>query len=135
MIVNRDEIKAEAIKRMTRLDIHENAIEEFDKKNVLNLSEGIGALYWLSEDEQDAVRRFEEEYDSIVYHIIHNRTEFGELYSYLYVPNERSEWKMDREDLDDLTPMAYIYNADSPCESEFGHIEVKPSFGGLIRTA
>ncbi len=135
MILNRDEIKTEAIKRMELLDIYPTAIEEFKKSNKLNLSEGLGSLYWLSEEEYEAVRQFEEKYDTIVYHVIHNRMEFGEVYSFLYVPNERSEWSADIRDLKDLTPMAYVYNADDPVESEFGRIGIKPSFGGLIRTA
>lgn len=51
------EMKAEAIARMKMLNIYGNAIRDFRKKDrVLNKSEGYGALYWLNDEEKEAVK-------------------------------------------------------------------------------
>ena len=40
---------------------------------------------------------------------------------------------MDNEDLEYGYVVAYVYNYDVPEFSEFGSIQVKPRFGGLVR--
>lgn len=52
----------EAIERMKMLHIMDRPIREFEKEGVLNLSEGIGLLYWLDDDEKEMVKKFEEEH-------------------------------------------------------------------------
>ncbi|MEG1726033.1 MAG: hypothetical protein RR313_11630 [Anaerovoracaceae bacterium] len=125
----------EAIERMKMLKLHENAINEFQNEGKLNLSEGTGALYWLDEKQQAYVTAFEEKYKSLVYHIIHNNTEFGELLAFLYVSNDEIEWGYDRDDIKEGYACAYVENLDEPTFSEFGSIGIKPLFGGVIRTA
>ena len=133
--MTKQEQKIEALARMKMLKLHKNAINQFDKEDVLNLSEGYGALYWLDENQKEYVKTFEEKYNSVVYHVIHNITEFGELLAFLYVSNEEDEWGYDRDDLKDGYACAYVKNLDEEAFSEFGSIVIKPSFGGLIRTA
>ena len=128
------EQKQEAVYRMEMLNMHRNAIREFTKGK-LNLSEGFGALYWLNDEQNKIVKDFEEEHDAVVYHVIHNITQFGELYSLLYVSKDKEEWYQDRQDIQDGTPYAYVVNVSAPDCSEFGCIGIKPSIGGLIRTA
>lgn len=41
-------MKAEAIRRMKLLKLHQNAIKEFEAEDKLNLSRG-GFLYWLND--------------------------------------------------------------------------------------
>lgn len=127
--------KQEAMERMKQLRLYPNIIKEFAKEDIVNLSEHGGMLYWLNRDQQKIVREFEEKYDAVVYHVIHNNTEFGELYSLLYVSEYEEEWEDDRSDLKDGCPIAYVENIDDGICSEFGSIGIRMQFGGLVRTA
>lgn len=128
------EQKQEALNRMRMLDIYSPAIKEFEKENVINKSEHGGMLYWLDENEQEFVKEFEEKYNAVVYHIIHNYTEFGELYSLLFVSQHKEEWDWDNEDIKNNIAMVYVKNIDEDAFSEFGSIGIKSQFGGLVRT-
>ena len=127
--------KQEAIARMKLLKLHGNVIREFEKEGIVNLSENGGFLYWLNGDQQAFVDDFEKEHSALVYHVIHNYTEFGELYALLYVSKDEDEWEYDRDDLKAGCALAYVKNTDDDFCSEFGSIGIKPQFGGLIRTA
>ncbi len=127
--------KEEAIKRMKMLKLHENAIKEFKESNVINKSENGGMLYWLEDKEKAIVKEFETKHNMLVYHIIHNYTDFGELYALLYVSNDEEEWGYDQEDIMTGSVIAYVKNVTDEWCSEFGSIGVKPRFGGLVRTA
>ncbi len=133
--MNKELQKEEAIERMKTLKLHENVVREFTEEGKLNLSEGYGALYWLDDKQQAYVNAFEQKYKALVYHVLHNLTEFGELLAFLYVSNEKEEWQYDRDDLKDGYACAFVENLDEPSFSEFGSIGVKPQFGGVIRTA
>jgi len=56
--MTRQEQKQEAIARMRMLKLHSNAINEFEKEDVINLSEHGGILYWLNEDQMQYVKAF-----------------------------------------------------------------------------
>lgn len=128
------EQKQEAIARMKKLDIYAPAITEFEKENLVNKSEHGGILYWLDENEQEMVKEFEEKYGAMVYHIIHNYTNFGELYALLFVSKDKDEWDYDNDDLNHNICLAYVKNLDEDAFSEFGSIGIKSQFGGLVRT-
>ena len=128
------EQKQEALNRMRMLDIYSPAIKEFEKENIINKSEHGGILYWLDENEQNIVKEFEEKYNAVVYHIIHNYTEFGELYSLLYVSEHKEERDHHNHDLKHKMAFAYVKNIDEDSFSEFGSIGIKSQFGGLVRT-
>ena len=126
--------KQEAIERMKMLKIYSQAIKEFEKDNVINVSEHGGILFWLDDEQQEMVKRFEEKYNAVVYHIIHNYTEFDELYSLLYVSQHEEEWDYDKDDIKHNIALCYVVNKDEESFSEFGSIGIKSQFGGVIRT-
>ena len=128
------EQKLEAIKRKKKLDIYTQVIKEFEKDNVLNKSESGGILFWLDENEKKMVKEFEEKYNATVYHLIHNYTEYGELYSFLFVSQYKDDWDYDNEDLNNNRSLVYVKNIDEDAFSEFGTIGIRSQFGGLIRT-
>ena len=130
----REKQKQEAIERMKMLKIYSQAIKEFEKENVINVSEHGGILFWLDDEQQEMVKRFEEKYNAVVYHIIHNYTEFGELYSLLYVSQNEQEWGYDKDDIKHNIALCYVVNKDEENFSEFGSIGIKSQFGGLVRT-
>ena len=127
--------KQEALERMKMLKLYPNIIREFEKDNTVNLSENGGILYWLDDQQKEYVSEFETEHNALVYHVIHNYTEFGELLTFLYVSDYEEEWKCDRADLKDGYACAYVKNLDEEAFSEFGSIAFKQQFGGLVRTA
>ena len=126
--------KQEALERMKLLNIYPNAIKEFMQENTVNMSE-CGFLYWLDDEQKKMVSEFETEHNALVYHVIHNFTEFGELLTFFYVSDYEEEWKCDRADLKDGYACAYVKNLDEEAFSEFGSIAFKQQFGGLVRTA
>ena len=127
--------KQEALDRMKMLNLYPNVIQEFEKENILNMSENGGFLYWLDDQQKEYVSEFETEHNALVYHVIHNYTEFGELLTFLYVSDSKDEWDFDRADLKDGYACAYVKNLDEDAFSEFGSIAFKQQFGGLVRTA
>jgi len=135
--MTREEKKIECVRRMELLNISKNVIKEFKNHDVLNESEGIGALYWLNDEEKKMVEFFEKNNvmrNPIVYHLIHTTTEFGELYAMLFVNDEKSEWAREFEDLKEGYCFCYVFNKDADWCSEFGTIGIRQSIGGLVRT-
>lgn len=132
----RTELKNEAVKRMKLLEIHCNAIEEFDMEDRLNVSEFMGILYWLNtKDVLREIKEIEEKYEVMVYHVILTNTEYGKLYSFLYVSEDVEMWEQERKDIYDNWPCCYVYNQEYPYDSEFGGIKIDKINGGLMRTA
>ena len=99
------------------------------------MSENGGFLYWLNDEQKEIVSEFEQEYYALVYHVIHNFTEFGELLTFFYVSDDDEEWEYDRADLKEGYACAYVKNLTDDICSEFGSVCFRPQFGGLVRTA
>lgn len=130
----KDAQRKEALERMTMLHMSRQCINAFKDGKVWE-SEGYGALYEVNEKEQSYIDAFEKEHNATVYHMIHNMTEFGELYTMLYVSKHKSEWQSDRYDIEDGYALAYVKNIDAPECSEFGSVGIRPNIGGLVRVA
>ena len=135
----------EAIKRMRKLGLYEEAINKFlqsgtvfksERTNLSILGVGsniIGTVLDLSKEQKKFISDFEKEYDSMVYHVIETNTEFGLVNDLLYVSNNTDQWEMEQEDLSYKTPCVYCVNTTYPDYSEFGSIAIQSSGGGLIR--
>lgn len=124
----------EAIERMKILKLHKNVINEF-KEGTLNMSENGGFLYWIEDEMLTKIRDVEGRYNIVVYHAIHDYTDFGEILTLMYVSDDEEEWEMDRDDLTNGYPCAYVINLDDDYCSEFGSVQVVPQIGGLKRIA
>lgn len=122
----------EALQRMQMLQLSKQCISAFKQGKVWE-SEGYGALYEVDDEEQKIINDFEKENNALVYHMIHNKFEFGECYSILYVSQYKSEWLDDRNDIKDGYALVYVKNVTDDICSEFGSIAIRPSFGGLVR--
>ena len=121
---------AEALFRLTKLKVHPNVINDFKKDGTLNSSTQ-GILFWLEEHEKEIVKNFEEKFNAVVYHIIKNFTEFGTMYSMLYVTSEQEVWEEDDEMLDNGQTIACVTDGYF---TDLGTIGVKPFIGGIVRT-
>ena len=135
MNITKEQKKQEALERMKLLSLYPNIIREFEKDGIVNMSENGGYLYWLDDEQREYVSDFEEEHNALVYHVIHNYTEVGEMLTFLYVSDDADEWGYDRDDLKAGYACAYVKNLDEDAFSEFGSVGIKPEFGGLVRTA
>ena len=135
MNITKEQKKQEALERMKMLMLSPNIIKEFAKDGIVNMSETRGFLYWLDDEQKEYVSDFEEEHNALVYHVIHNYTEVGEMLTFLYVSDYVEEWGYDRDDLKAGYACAYVKNLDEDAFSEFGSVGIKPEFGGLVRTA
>lgn len=127
--------RTEALKRMELLKLHENVIDDFKEISLLNQSELGGILYWVEGEMEKKIREWEEKTGNLVYHVIHDYTEFGELLSLLYVSTYEDEWETDREDIQDGYALAYVMNLTDDWCSEYGSIGIRPQWGGVVRTA
>ena len=135
MKTTNEQKKIEALERMRTLKLYPNIIKEFEKENVVNMSENGGFLYWLTDEQKEIVLDFEAEHDALVYHVIHDFTGFGELLTFFYVSDDDEEWEYDRADLKEGYACAYVKNLTDDMCSEFGSVCFRPQFGGLVRTA
>lgn len=133
--VSRENKKQEAIKRMEALGLFKPCIKAFAKYDEVQLTEPTGGLYEFSDNEElnAKIKEFEEEYDALVYHVIHTYTQFGELYNFLYVSDYEEEWEMDITDIEDNYAVAYVWNKSDDWMSEMGGIMVQEKFGGIVR--
>ena len=130
----RDSQVEEAVARMKLLGILKTPINEFKKEGALNLSEALGLLYWLDDEEKKMVADFEKDNGGVVYHVIKTLSNIGLMYSLLYVSKHTEEWEMDRADIQEGRAFVYVVNKDMPDCSEFGTIGIRPLFGGVLRT-
>lgn len=64
----KEQMKEEALARMTLLHIHSNAIHDFKTENLVNYSQ-FGVLFWLTEEQQKRVDEFEKQSGNLVYHV------------------------------------------------------------------
>ena len=93
-MATREQMKEEANKRIKMWNLHKNPVNEFINEGKLNLSEKAplpGILYWLNKEQEKMVKEFEEQNNCLVYHVIHDYTNIGELYT-LY-----RDWETDRK--------------------------------------
>lgn len=79
-----------------------------------------------------AINNFEKKYNAYVYHIIYTQSNFGNLYSMLYISNDTEEWKADRKDLQNKECYAYVYNKSDEVCSEIGLIGVEKADTNLL---
>ena len=134
MNITREMKKEEAIKRMKKLNIIDDAVRQFKNEDIVMVSEPpFGGLYWLNDEEKKMVRKFEEENDALVYIVVRAFTNFGKMDSLLYVSDYEEEWEMENADIKDGYTFVYVWNKTDDYCSEFGGIAVKERFGGLVR--
>lgn len=131
----REVMVIEAIERMKLLKMSKSCIKAL-KNGEVWMSENYGALYEIDDDFEDVldeIKSVEEKYGCLVYHVIRNVTEFGDLFSFMYVTKYNEYWEEDKDELLTGYAFAYVYNRNIPEFSEFGGIQIKSCIGGLVR--
>lgn len=135
MNITREKKKEEAIKRMKTLELYSPCIKAFKDRDEVQLSEPTGGLYEFHDDVQlnEIIKRIEQQFNCLIYHVVHSYTQFGELYNCMMVSDYEEEWKMENEDIKDGYVFCWVENVDDDMCSEMGSIVVKGRFGGLVR--
>lgn len=125
----------EAVARMKKLGIIEDAIKQFEDNGAVMCSMSPhGFLYYLTDEQRKIADSFEREYNAIVYLAVYSKTSIGEMISYLYVSDRPKEWDLGMEDIEDGIALTYTYNFSDPESSEIGSIGIGAVNGGLART-
>ncbi len=135
MNISIEQKKAEALQRMKKLGIFEETVKQFEKENLVSVSEPpFGAFFWVEGDELAELQKFEQEYDALVYVVVRAFTALGRMDAYLYVSDDIEEWEDERACIEEMYPFCYVRNADFPDLSEFGCIGIKQTVAaGLQR--
>lgn len=131
------ELKEECLRCLKELDIYEPYIEAFEKNGTVTWFEGFGGYYVQGQNMflDNKINELEEKYKIKIYAITHERFEFGECYSFIYVSKYREElaYNINKIDENKYIVSAYVYNCDEPMFSEFGDICVETFGGGIKR--
>lgn len=127
--------KAEAIEWMKILEINPDVIKQFEDHDTLLVCSGANGHFSEATPAQlEAVREFEQQWDDVVFLIVHSRAFFGRMDSLLFVDNYTDEWTEAREDLKEGYVMTWTMNLDHPTCSDMGSIVVeRTANGGLVR--
>lgn len=139
----KQERKKEAVEFMKKLELYKPFINAFKKNNKLTYFE-FHAGYCAEENEelQNKIEKIESEYDCTVYAVTHERrTNFGELYDFLIIPEDKENWDMllKEEKAGEgvfhnlFWAYAYTWNKTDENKSEFGTIIIDCYIGGLKR--
>ncbi|MGG5373382.1 hypothetical protein [Enterococcus sp. AZ196] len=137
-MIDREEMKIEAIQRMEMMGIHRETIHQFKEENLLSYSM-TGVNYWFSDQHKQIIQKFEEDQKCLVYFGILNKVNLVPTLSLFYVPgygedlNYRKEWLIDRHDISEGECLAYVHNLENEHYSEIGYIGFRPLNGGLQR--
>ena len=138
MAIDRDTQIKEAIFRMGKLGIMTEVIKQFAETGKVQQSErtgiGDGIMFYVDDELQKKIDKFEKEHGALVYHVIMSRTEFGQMWALLYVSRSKSEWEQDNQDIEEGIVFSYVLT-EGDYSNEFGSIGVQPANGGLRRTA
>lgn len=140
--MSKEKQKQEAIRRMKALKIMPQVIEDFKNNDRVYYSERQNAmfnavLYWLDNHDEyvQIVKDFEKEHKALVYHCQLTHTRDGDLLSLFYVSKYENLWNVDKYNIENKEVFAYVHNMEYPWDSDFGYIGVRPSMGGIVRTA
>lgn len=75
MSVSIEKKKAEAVLRMRQMGVYGNTIRQFEKEGYISRSEPpLYAFYWVEGEELERIRRFEKDYNALVYMVIRSYT-------------------------------------------------------------
>lgn len=130
----KEKMKQEAIERMKRLGISSTAISLFEEDGDIALSVNPYRLaYGIMPEYKKLIDKWEAESGCMTYHAIYTVTRVGALLSLLFVSSNEVEWELDRENIDEGYPTAYVLNLNTPDFSGYGAISVENIDGVLKR--
>lgn len=130
----KEKLKEESIARMHILSLKPDIIDAFTISGEIYCTEPDSSTHPATEEQKSNISEFETESGNMVYHVIHSFSDFGEMFSFLYVPRYIGDWDEEKQYLLMGIAFAYVHNKDNPICSELGSIGIKECSGGVIRT-
>lgn len=134
-MLTKEEQKRRAILKLNEIGSYKPYTNAF-KKGTVTMYEGFGG-YFVDNDSElfKKISEVEEKYGGTVYAVIHNLTEFGEMYTMLWQTSyaEDDEFCVHPVGGGIYGVLAYVLNVSDDSCSEFGSVGIKPALGGLLR--
>lgn len=134
---SREEMKAEAVKRLQQLKLNPAIIQQFEESGEIHSCIGYdGHPVPADPVLKEQIRQLETENGFMVFLNIHSEMFYCSMDSLLIVSKFREDWKMEVLDIQDGYAMTYTINQTHPECSEMGSIAISHTKnGGIIRTA
>lgn len=118
-------ILKEAITRMKLLNFDDNIIEEL-KNNAIYIQENSSLRLPTPQERALIDEVADRESIGLIYYVIHQFTNIGELYSMLFVSNFEEDWEIERKDCERKEDISsFVYNVTQPDFSEMGYIGIE----------
>ena len=141
MKATREEQRAEAIRRLEKWETDEFLKMAFENNELAvcevfgnrDSNEFVVLSSELEEEILQQVRDAEATYGIMAYVTIKTIAEFGIVYDILYVSENKEDWAIDAELMEDKVAMSYCINTTEPLFTEFGTIGINTTKGGLYR--
>lgn len=132
-MLTKEQRKAKAIEIMQKLNIYKPYITGYKNHDKVCFYERFGGYWVYQEPEIEAkMRELEQNYNITIYAITHELTEFGELWSFLCVPDKGNRYACTKGIGGDFVCYAYVWNKSGGF-GEFGSVEIRSFGGGLMR--
>lgn len=137
-MINKEEMKVEAIHRLEMLNIHAETIRQFKEENLRSYSI-TGVNYWFSDEHKKIIDEFEKKENCLVYYGLYTKGHLDPMMVLFYVSNYdeelnyKKEWILDRHELHEGNCIAYVHNLKDKRLSESGYVSFEQLNGGLKR--
>ena len=135
----KEELKKEAVKRLKNLKLESMALKDYRDNDVFYVSERMGGIpfnyflpgYTYEKEVREAIEKVKEA-GYFPYFAIVDHTEFGLWISVLFITPDKRVWENVRPDKNGIVYSA-VYNETG--DVDWGDIQIRPMFGGILRTA
>lgn len=151
MIASKDEMREEAIRRMTFLQTSPEHMEAFHDEGIIPRTiDGIAAVTMDADpDVLEQIREIEDREHVLVYYVIDTMVDLydqkvGYVRTFLFVPEDRQSWEetysLNLGDDEAIVRRISLKNKDWPVSNPlpegpyYAHVHIKSYFGSLIRT-
>lgn len=136
-ISSMEEMKAEALERMKKLELNEKFIQEFEKENKITCTR-YGKPEKIPEEILKRIKNFEDEFGNLCFFCIHS-TFLGpyfnhEIYDFPSISIYPDDWDFENELIENNSIMVRGENLTHKNFSESGSIGFLKKNGSLIRT-
>lgn len=132
-----------AIQCLDKLGIYKPYVTKFKNTGMPCFFEHF-AGFWADQEPElyKKINEVEEEFGCLVYAVIHEITDYGEMWSMLCVPWSRlhvpeyscvDDLILTTSKIDTFYAFTYTWNKSNPILSEFGDIAVRSALGGIKR--
>lgn len=133
------ELKKEAVKRLKNLKLESMALKDYRDNDVFYVSERMGRFpvnyflpgYTYEKEVRQAIEKVKES-GYFPYFAIVDHTEFGLWISVLFITPDKRVWENERPDENGIVRSAVCTETG---DVDWGNIQIRPMFGGILRTA